>query len=99
MVLLLSEAKYQWEVDMPFPVTKKGEQRPRGDKRNTRIINSLKNYLDASRASRLSLKLYLVLYYFYCYFTIITTIIIVFIVIIIILYVLQAIGCGFPLKS
>ncbi|CAJ1353936.1 unnamed protein product [Effrenium voratum] len=46
---LMIQAKYQWEDDMPFPTTKRGEQRPRGDKRNDRIKASLKNYIKASK--------------------------------------------------
>ncbi|CAK9112750.1 Hypothetical protein (Fragment) [Durusdinium trenchii] len=46
---LMIQAKYQWEIDVPFPTTKKGEERPRGEKRNDRIKESLKKYLTASK--------------------------------------------------
>mmetsp|Transcript_104988 Transcript_104988/g.146381 ORF Transcript_104988/g.146381 Transcript_104988/m.146381 type:complete len:202 (-) Transcript_104988:182-787(-) len=46
---LMIQAKYQWELDIPFPTTKRGEQRPRGDKRNDRIKVSLKRYIDGSK--------------------------------------------------
>eukprot|EP00437_Effrenium_voratum_P041092 CAMPEP_0181476968 /NCGR_PEP_ID=MMETSP1110-20121109/41977_1 /TAXON_ID=174948 /ORGANISM="Symbiodinium sp., Strain CCMP421" /LENGTH=203 /DNA_ID=CAMNT_0023602261 /DNA_START=61 /DNA_END=672 /DNA_ORIENTATION=+ len=46
---LMIQAKYQWEDDIPFPVTKRGVQKPRGDKRNERIISSLKNYISGSK--------------------------------------------------
>lgn len=46
---LMMQAKYQWEDDIPFPVTKRGVQKPRGDKRNERIIQSLKNYISGSK--------------------------------------------------
>ncbi|CAE7306599.1 unnamed protein product, partial [Symbiodinium pilosum] len=46
---LMIQAKYQWEDDVPFPVTKRGVQKPRGDKRNERIITSLKNYISGSK--------------------------------------------------
>mmetsp|Transcript_21215 Transcript_21215/g.39896 ORF Transcript_21215/g.39896 Transcript_21215/m.39896 type:complete len:215 (+) Transcript_21215:76-720(+) len=46
---LMIQAKYQWEDDMPFPQTKRGEVRPRGEKRNERIIQSLKNYIAGSK--------------------------------------------------
>ncbi|CAE7436261.1 unnamed protein product [Symbiodinium natans] len=46
---LMIQAKYQWEDDIPFPVTKRGVQKPRGDKRNERIMVSLKNYISGSK--------------------------------------------------
>ncbi|CAE7306621.1 unnamed protein product, partial [Symbiodinium pilosum] len=46
---LMIQAKYQWEDDVPFPTTKRGVQKPRGEKRNERIINSLKNYISGSK--------------------------------------------------
>ncbi|CAE8680686.1 unnamed protein product [Polarella glacialis] len=46
---LMIQAKYQFEDDAPMPETKKGDVRPRGDKRLARIKEALENYLKGSR--------------------------------------------------
>lgn len=46
---LMMQAKYQYEDDIPFPVSKKGVPQPRGEKRLARIKKALEDYIKNSK--------------------------------------------------
>lgn len=47
---LMIQAKYQFEDDIPFPVSRKGKQQPRGELRLARVKEALKEYVKESKA-------------------------------------------------
>jgi len=46
---LMIQAKYQFEDDIPFPVSRKGKVQPRGELRQARIEEALTNYIKNSK--------------------------------------------------
>jgi len=47
---LMIQAKYQYEDEIPFPLSKKGVPQPRGEMRLARVKEALNSYIDNSKA-------------------------------------------------